>query len=341
MANMKEVAKRAGVSITTVSHVINKTRYVSDELTECVYKAMAELDYHPNLVAGSLRSGRTRTIGLIIPDITNQFFSEISRKIEDSGFEHGYSVIVCNTDDKFSKEKSYIDVLMAKQVDGIIFISAGDEPENLKKPIDSNVPIVVADRDIKDINTNIVLVDNFNGGYEATKYLIGLGHKRIGFISGPSGVTGSTLRFEGYRKALDEAGLIFDEGIIGQGDYRYQGGGDAMQIILQKQPQPTAIFAGNDMMALGAIRKIFDHGMKVPEDISVIGFDDIPLSQIAYPSLTTMAQPAQEMADIVMKLLIKDIKYVEKHHHKKEERPRFQKVILKSKLIERDSCRKI
>lgn len=338
---MKDVAERAGVSITTVSHVINKTRYVSDELTECVYKAMAELDYHPNLVAGSLRSGRTRTIGLIIPDITNQFFSEISRKIEDSGFEHGYSVIVCNTDDNLSKEKSYIDVLMAKQVDGIVFISAGDESESLKKPIESNIPIVVADRDIKDINTNIVLVDNFNGGYEATKYLIDLGHKSIGFISGPSGVTGSTLRFEGYRKALHEAGLVFDEGMVTQGDYRYQGGGDAMQILLQKQPHPTAVFASNDMMALGAIRKIFDYGMEVPGDISIIGFDDIPLSQIAYPSLTTMAQPAQEMSAIIMKLLIEDIKYIEQHHHKNEERPKFQKVILNSKLIERDSCRKI
>ena len=341
MANMKDVAKRAGVSITTVSHVINKTRYVSDELTECVYKAMAELDYHPNLVAGSLRSGRTRTIGLIIPDITNPFFSEISRKIEDSGFEHGYSVIVCNTDDDFTKEKSYIDVLIAKQVDGIVFISAGDEPENLKKPIESEVPIVVVDRDIKDIHTNVVLVDNLDGGYEATRYLIGLGHKRIGFISGPAGVRGSALRFEGYRKALDEAGLDFDESIIGQGDYRYKGGGDAMQTILQNPPYPTAVFASNDVMALGAVRKIFDHGMKVPEDISVIGFDNIPLSNIAYPSLTTMAQPAREMSAIIMKLLIQDIKYLEQRHRKQGEKPEFQKVILKSKLIERDSCRSI
>ena len=210
MVNIKDVADRAGVSTTTVSHVINQTRYVSDELIKRVNQAMEELDYHPNSLARSLRSGKTKTIGLVIPDISNQFFAEISRKIEDKGYEHGYSVILCNTDDDSNKEKNYIDVLIAKQVDGIVFISAGEVSDNLKKTIASNVPIVVSDRNIKEIKSDIVLVDNNLGGYEATQYLIGLGHKRIGCIAGPSTVTPSAQRLQGYKKAMQESRLRID-----------------------------------------------------------------------------------------------------------------------------------
>jgi len=339
MANIKDVADRAGVSITTVSHVINQTRYVSEELIERVNKAMEELDYHPNSLARSLRSGKTKTIGLVIPDISNQFFAEISRKIEDKGFEHGYSVILCNTDDDPNKEKSYIDVLIAKQVDGIVFISAGEISDNLKKTITLNVPIVIADRDIKDIQSDIVLVNNFLGGYEATQYLIGLGHKRIGCISGPSPVTPSAQRLQGFEQAMREAGLPIDPSLIVSGDFRYQSGESAMQKLLDNPQPPTAVFAFNDMMALGAIRAIYNKNLKVPSDISLIGFDDIPLSQAIFPTLTTMAQPIQEMASLVVDLLIEKIQLYERHFQTQKEKPEYKRVLMKAKLIERDSCK--
>ena len=341
MVNIKDVAEHAGVSITTVSHVINQTRFVSDELIERVNRAMAALDYHPNSLARSLRSGRTKTIGLIIPDISNQFFAEVSRKIEDKGFEYGYSVILCNTDDNNTKEKSYIDVLVAKQVDGIVFISAGEVSDNLMKPFNANVPIVIADRDVKEIQSDIVLVDNYVGGYEATQYLVGLGHQRIGCITGPSPVTPSAQRLQGFKDAMDESGLQIDPSLIVAGDFRYQSGETAMQLLLGNPQPPTAVFVFNDMMALGAIRAVYNKGLKVPEDLSLIGFDDIPLSRAIYPTLTTMAQPIMEMANLVVDLLVEKIRLREAHARIKGEKPEYQRIVMNAKLIERESCRAI
>ena len=197
MATIKDVAERAGVSITTVSHVINRTRYVSEELTQKVYDAMRAMNYRPNILARSLRSGRSRTIGLIIPDISNPFFAEISRKIEDKGFEFGYNLILCNTDESPEKEERYVDVLIAKQVDGLIFISAGDSGGFQKNPYRDDIPVVIADREVEGIESDVVLIDNFNGGFKAAEYLVSLNHNRIGCISGPSPIRPSAQRVEG------------------------------------------------------------------------------------------------------------------------------------------------
>ncbi len=341
MANIKDVAKRANVSITTVSHIINQTRYVSDELTDRVKKAMEELDYHPNSLARGLRSGKTKTIGLVIPDISNQFFAEISRKIEDNGFEYGYSVILCNTDDDSQKEKSYIDVLLAKKVEGIIFISSGAESNNLEKTMDFSIPIVVVDRDIKENNYDVVLVDNSIGGFEATRYLIELGHRRIGCIGGPSPITPSAQRVAGYKRALQEAGIPVDTDLIIFGDFRYESGNKAMCALLSLPQPPTAVFASNDMMALGAIQAVNDKGMKIPDDISVIGFDNIPFSQTISPTLTTMAQPIHEMANLVVDLLIDKIKLQRQRSRAEEQKPAYKRIVLETKLIKRNSCREI
>ncbi len=341
MANIQDVAKRANVSITTVSHIINQTRYVSDELTDRVKKAMEELDYHPNSLARGLRSGKTKTIGLVIPDISNQFFAEISRKIEDKGFEHGYSVILCNTDDDPQKEKSYIDVLLAKKVEGIIFISTVVESNNLEKTMEFGLPIVVVDRDINEINSDIVLVDNSIGGFKATQYLIELGHRRIACIGGPSPITPSAQRAAGYKQALQEAGIPVDPTLLVFGDFRYESGNKAMRELLALPQPPTAVFASNDMMALGAIQAVNDQGMKIPDDMSVIGFDNIPFSQTVYPTLTTMAQPIHEMADLVVELLIERIKLQRQRSRVEEDKPSYKRIVLETKLIKRNSCREI
>jgi len=338
MANIKDVAERAGVSITTVSHVINDTRFVSEILQKRVNDAMRELDYHPNSLARSLRSGRTRTIGLIVPDISNLFFAEIARKIEDRGLEQGYSVIFCNSDDDDKKEAAYIDVLIDKQVDGIIFISAGFEGENIQKPIRFNIPIVIADRDLVDVSTDVVLVDNLTGGYEATKYLIELGHTRIACISGPSRLTPSSQRVEGFHQALIEARIDMIGSLEIAGDFRFQSGEMAMAKLLDSNTLPTAVFACNDMMAFGAIREINNKGLRVPDDISIIGFDDIPLAQCFYPSITTVAQPIKMMADLVVDYLVGRMGI--KTNRKVKDVPDFRRTILETHLIVRESCRK-
>lgn len=336
MATIKDVAERAGVSITTVSHVINETRYVSDELTERVSKAMRELNYQPNTIARSLRSGHTKTIGLIVPDISNPFFAEVSRKIEDRGLNHGYSVILCNSDDNNEKEAGYIDVLVSKQVDGIIFISAGFVGKNIQKPLNANIPFVVADRDISGVQADVVLVENFKGGYEATKYLINLGHTDIACITGPSRLTPSSQRVEGYHAAMNEAGLYINGNLEMIGDFRFQGGEASMEKLLSTEKPPTAVFACNDVMALGALCAIYNHGLRVPEDISIMGFDDIPLSQCVYPAMSTIAQPMKELAELVVDFLVERMQINTDRRNKKT--IEFRKKVLDVTLVERGSC---
>jgi LacI family transcriptional regulator len=338
MVTIKDVAVRAEVSITTVSHVINKTRFVSDELSERVFAAMRELDYQPNILARSLRSGRTKTIGLVIPDISNLFFAEISRKIEDKGFEFGYNVILCNTDEDILKEQRYINVLISKKVDGIIFFSTGGSSGITKNLIESDLPLVVADRETLDIDADVVLIDNEKGGYDATKYLTSLNHKRIACISGPSPITPSAQRVEGYKKALFEANIPFDSSLLRMSNFRFEGGENEMQDLMNLSDPPTAVFVCNDMMALGAILAIKKNGKSVPDDISIIGFDNTPLSNFIFPPLTTVSQPIKEMSDLIVELLIEKIRIKENRRRDKDLLPEYGKYILDTELIIRESC---
>ncbi len=335
MPTIKDVADAAQVSITTVSHVINGTRYVSDELRKRVEEAMTVIDYHPNNLARSLRIGKTKTIGLIIPDNSNLYFAEIARIIEDLGYLHGYSVILCNTDDNCEKEASYINVLVNKQVDGVIFISAGGSGENLQKLLDQNTPIVIVDREFPDVAADLVLLDNYIGGEMAARHLIQLGHRRIACISGSLRLTPSAQRMDGYLHAMHEAGLATPENYLVPGDFRYQSGETCMDKLLEDSfDRPSAVFVCNDMMAIGAIRSIRKHGLRVPEDISIIGFDNILLAQAFSPALTTIAQPIHDMSDIAIQLLIRRM---ESKKNQKTAEP-YERIVLTPTLIERDSC---
>ena len=335
MPTIKDVADFAQVSITTVSHVINGTRFVSDELRARVEEAMTALHFQPNGLARSLRMGQTKTIGLIVPDNSNLYFAEIARIIEDFGYQTGYSVILCNTDDDLEKETSYLDVLVNKKVDGVIFISAGGSGENLQKLRRQNIPIVIADREFPDIAADLVLLDNQTGGYLATRYLIGLGHHRIACISGSSLLTPSAQRVDGYRQAMQEAGLEIAPNTIISGDFRFQSGETCMDQLLDSAVErPTAVFVCNDMMAFGAIRSVRKHGLQLPADMSIVGFDNILLAQAFSPALTTVAQPIQEMAEIAVSLLVQQMQ------RKADPKPipEYQHIVLTPVLIERDSC---
>jgi LacI family transcriptional regulator len=301
---MRDVAEQANVSITTVSHVINETRPVSDELRERVLAAMQELGYQPNLLARSLRRGETHTLGMIVPDSANPFFAEVARGVEDTSFEKSYSVILCNSDGDLDKELLYINVLAEKRVDGILFVAAGVSTDHIRALQEQRIPVVVVDREISGVSVDEVLVDNARGGWLAGRHLVELGHRRIGCISGPSDVTPSAERITGYRQALDEGDTPVDEALVVRGDFQYESGYQATRQLLSMDDPPTAIFACNDLMAIGAIRAALELGQQVPTDLSVVGFDDVPLASFANPVLTTIVQPKYEMGVIAATMLL-------------------------------------
>jgi LacI family transcriptional regulator len=301
---MRDVAERAGVSVTTVSHVINETRPVSDELRQRVLAAMQELGYQPNLLARGLRRGETHTIGMIVPDSANPFFAELARGIEDTVFEQGYNVILCSSDGDLDKELLYATVLAEKRVDGILFVAAGVSTEHIQTLQEQRMPVVVVDREVPDAAVDSVLTDNARGGWLATRHLLDLGHRRIGCIAGPSDVTPSAERITGYRQALDESGIPVDEALIVKGDFQYEGGYQAARQLLVIDDPPTAIFACNDLMAVGAISAAAEMGRRVPAELSVVGFDDVSLASFANPPLTTILQPKHEMGVIAATMLL-------------------------------------
>lgn len=304
---MRDVAEQAGVSVTTVSHVINETRPVSDELRVRVVSAMEQLRYKPNRLARSLRQGRTYTIGMIVPDSTNPFFAEIARGIEDTTFGYRYSLILCNSDGDLEKELFYINHLAEKQVDGILFIAAGVSTDHIGMLLRRQIPVVVVDRNLSDVAVDAVLTDNRGGGYLATKYLVELGHRRIACITGPSDVTPSAERVAGYRQALQEAGIPADEELVIRGNFDYESGYAAAETLLSLSPRPTAIFACNDLMAVGVLSAANRHGLRIPDDLSVIGFDDVRLASFTVPLLTTVGQPKHEIGVLAATWLLERI----------------------------------
>ena len=304
MTTIREVAESAGVSHATVSHVINNTRLVSQETRQRVLAAMDALNYRPNALARSLRQGKTNTLGLVLPDSANPFFAEISRSIEDEAFQKGYSVFLCNTELDTERELFYVDVLSKKQVDGIIFVAAGDQADSLDFLMRRKMPVVMIDRDVPNVAVDAVLTDNKLGGYLATRHLLELGHTRIACIAGPSSITPSAERIIGYRRALEEAGIAYDERLILRGDYHAQSGMEITHSILRMDPRPTAIFALNDLMALGALRAAAEGGCAVPGDLAVVGYDDLDIARFTNPPLTTIAQPKKEVGARAVSMLV-------------------------------------
>jgi LacI family transcriptional regulator len=304
---MREVAERAGVSVTTVSHVVNNTRTVKPDTRSRVEEAMQMLGYQPNVLARSLRRGVTHTIGIILPDSANPYFAEVVRGIEDTSFAQGYSVILCNSDNDLDKEHHYTNVLVEKQVDGIIFVAAGLSAENILNLQARRVPLVLVDRNVPNVQVDEVLADNQNGGWLATRHLIDLNHSSIACIAGPTGVRLSSERVAGYRQALESEDILYDPKWVVEGDFQYQSGYAAAKNLFHRQPSPTAIFACNDLMAIGAYRFAHENSLRVPEQLSIVGFDDVRLAAYTNPPLTTVRQSKREMGTQAAKLLLERI----------------------------------
>jgi len=330
--SIREVAKKAETSTATVSHVINKTRFVSEELTNRVKVAILELGYQPNEIARGLRRGGSKTIGLILPDNSNPFFAELARYITDIGFENDFSVILCNSNEDLDREAIFINTLVAKQVEGIIFIASHASSNHSGILKSRNIPSVVIDRDISVAIGDVVLVNNEQGGYQATNYLIQLGHRKIGCISGPSTLTPSADRVKGYKRALQEAKIKSRREYIHVGNFLPKSGDIAMSLLLALNDRPTAVFVCNDMMAIGAKHRIELASLRVPEDISIVGFDDILFASTMTPALTTIAQPVKEMAVKATSLLIDRIQ----NGRSKSD---MKRIVLDTHLVIRNSCR--
>jgi len=328
---IRDVAKKAGVSTTTVSHVINETRFVEEETRAKVNEAIDVLGYRINIAARSLRAGRSQTIGLIIPDAANLFFAEYLRKIEDFGFKAGYNVIVCNTDNETDKEAAYVDALVSKQVDGVILISSGSDPETLNPLISHEVPFVIADREFSADVTDVVSLDNEQAGFDITNYLLDLGHREIGCITGPNNFSPSIQRLNGFIRAHEEWGVPYCPELITSGKFTLSSGFSAFDWIWQNNIKPSALFVFSDMMAIGAINNAITKGLNVPKDISIVGFDNIELAAAFAPSITTFDQPIEKMAETIVELLTDRIK------HKSLNRRR---IVFRGSLIIRESTSK-
>jgi LacI family transcriptional regulator len=265
------------------------------------------LGYQPNVLARSLRRGITHTIGIILPDSANPYFAEVVRGIEDTSFEQGYSVILCNSDNDLEKEHHYTNVLVEKQVDGIIFVAAGLSAENIRALQARGVPLVLVDRLVPEVQVDNVLADNRHGGWLATRHLIELDHRAIACIAGPRGVRPSRERIDGYRQALEAAEIGFDPRWIVEGDFQYESGYVGAKKLFNQRPSPTAIFACNDLMAIGAYRFAHENNLQVPEQLSIIGFDDVCLAAYTNPPLTTIRQSKHEMGSRAATLLLERI----------------------------------
>ena len=311
-----------------MSHVLNGTRYVSPALSERVRAAMTDLGYRPNGTARSLRLQRTQTIGLVVPDI-NPFFAELARIIEDEGFAAGYTTVLGNADGSPERERRYVETLLSKQVDGLILGSTRDDAETLQSLVDrSGTPLVLVDRDLPAAGADIVLADHVGGGYAITRHLLELGHRRIVCITGPEGLTSSGGRAEGYRQALAEWGVEARPEWCERGGFSYTGGRDAMARLLERDPSLTAVFATNDLMAVGAVRELGRHGLTVPDDVSVGGFDDSLPAALVTPTLTTVRQPLQEMGRTAVEQL---------RRRMDGERSESERVVLPTELVTRQS----
>ena len=336
MATIKDVAKLADVSISTVSHVINGTRFVSPVATERVHAAIEELGYKPSAVARSLKTNRTRTIGMLTSSNTNPFFAEVIHGVEATCNERGYHLVLCNSGHDSDKKISNIKTLEEKRVDGLLIMTAHSEPEFFQTLQDcSESPMVILDCQSPGINADIIMEDPEIGGYEATRYLIDQGFESIACISGPQHLSPSNGRFAGYHRAMREAGLEVNPFWVVEGELNAESGYKATKKLLTGVREdfgktPEAIFAGNDLMAMGAICAIQSLGYKVPDDISVIGYDDIELAAFTSPPLTTMHQPKAQLGQLAAETLLNRI-----------EDPSIEPVVrtLKSSLIERHSVK--
>ncbi|MDQ3399259.1 MAG: LacI family transcriptional regulator, partial [Deinococcota bacterium] len=305
MATVKEVAKAAKVSVATVSRVISGAGYVSPQLKERVQAAMATLSYHPSAVARSLRTQQTYNVGVLIPQIDHPFFSTLTFAIEGTLFKSQYRCFVCSAEENPQKEEAYIDALLSQRVGGVILVPTGQQEAGVRRLLAQGVPVVLIDRDLPTVEVDRVLSDNYHGAAELTRHLVALGHRRLGVIGTSESSQAMSERLRGTRETLLEAGLEPAEPCLQAPLEQFGAGYETAIRLLARSPRPTAIMALTDVMAVGVMHAATDLGLTLPGDLSVTGFDDIPLASHVLPALTTVAQPLHAMGSAAAELLRK------------------------------------
>ncbi|MGO1793848.1 MAG: substrate-binding domain-containing protein [Oceanisphaera sp.] len=304
MATIKDVAQHAKVSTSTVSHVLNKTRFVSPEVTLRVEQAVKELRYAPSALARSLKVKETRTLGMLVTSSANPFFAEVVQGVEQRCFELGYSLALCNTQGDKKRLNSNIEMLLQKRVDGIILMCTQLELGAQIFERYPDVPLVLADWGPQDIAADIIQDGGQLGGQLATEHLIALGHRHIGCITGPLGRRAADERLAGFKTAMANAHLTVHDEWVCEGDFELAGGNIAMSQLLTLPKRPTAVFIANDMMAAGALRALADAKVAVPEQMSIVGYDNIELAHYLVPALTSVEQPKAVMGALAVDTLL-------------------------------------
>lgn len=329
---IKEIAKIANVSVATVSRVMNnKPEGVSAAKRQEIKAIMEAYHYTPNNIAQSMKTNRTQCIGLLIPDILNPFFQNIARGIEDQAEANGYHVFLCNTDNKPQKYVNYIEAMLRKKVDGLIITGYPTEVSNEVSQLLQNIKVVIMDRSVENNKFCQVVTDSLTAAYEMTKYLIEMGHKRIACITGPTDFYISQQRIKGYQKALDACGICYDEALIRTGDFAFESGEREGEWLIT-HTNATALFCFNDMMAHGVYKACEKLGKSIPDDLSVVGFDDIYTCQMIKPMLTTVKQPSYQIGEEAAKLLIEWIT---------TNLPNNKRMVLPNQLILRESVKQL
>ena len=330
MPTISDVANRAGVSPATVSRVLHGASNVRPDTRARVEHAIQQLGYVPSAVAQSLRSKRTRSIALLVSDVTNNFWTTVARGVEDVAQRHRYSVLLCNTDEDLAKQCQYLDVLIRQQVDGVIIAPYDSNPQHLDGLRSRNIPTVVVDRQVDGWDVDSVMSDSVAGSRALVQHLLSLGHRHIGVLSGPGTTSTAQDRIAGYCLALSEAGVPIDPRLIRHGEFRTTSGEELMHQLLDEGLAPSAIFAANNAIAMGVINALGKRGLRIPQDIALVCFDDLPDASHLFPFLTVVAQPVYDLGVNAAQLLLSRLET--------EATLRPRHVVLPSRLVVRHSC---
>ncbi|WP_368913262.1 ribose operon transcriptional repressor RbsR [Mixta calida] len=329
MATMKDVARLAGVSTSTVSHVINNNRFVSEAIREKIEAAIRELNYAPSALARSLKINQTHTIGMLLTASSNPFYAEVVRGVENSCYERGYSLVLCNTEGDEDRMNRSLETLLQKRVDGLLIMCTESHlPSADILTRYPGIPSVMMDWAPFEGDSDIIQDNSLLGGELAAGYLIDRGYRRIACIAGPLDKTPARLRLEGFKKAMAAAGLSLPPEYIVNGDFEFQGGYNGMNALLVCKTRPQAVFTSNDAMAVGAYHALYQAGLRIPEDMAIMGYDDIELARYMTPPLTTIHQPKDELGELAIDTLI---------HRLKTPGASQQRLVLTPELIERQS----
>jgi len=328
-ARIKDVARRAGVSSATVSRVLANKPHVSQEMHERVLAAVEELGYQANRVARSLRAQRAAIIGLIISDIQNPFFTSLVRAVEDVAYQHEYGVFLCNSDEDIEKERLYIDLLHAEKVAGVVISPTRETDNPSRKLVEAGIPVVAVDRRMLDLEVDTVVVDNVGAALDIVGHLISDGYRRIAAVVGPPTTTTGRERLEGYVRALKAHGLPILPRLVGTGLPKEAFGYQFTAELLNLDEPPTALFTGNNLLTVGALRAIHERGLRIPDDIALVAFDEMDWMSLIRPSLTVVAQPTYELGRAAAELLLKRIE---------DSTCPIQEIMLKPTIFIRQSC---